>query len=127
LDVQKRKIENGKFDKTKGLTFLSEAEFLGKTLPAPNKYVDKKALVLKRNPSWKFSKPKKREHWKPKKTKGPDVGSYEHHKSIKHSSSMKNITATLPFAAAKEGPNKSKDKFAYQNSKKWVPGVGQYK
>lgn len=63
---KKRKIENGIFDKTKGLTFLSEVEHLAKNQPGPTKYEN---LVLKykdRRPAWGFNKPKKREHWKPK-------------------------------------------------------------
>jgi hypothetical protein len=63
---RKEKIENGKFDKAKGINFLSEVEFLSKTQPGPNKYENKKALVLSRRPAWKFSNPKKKEHWKPK-------------------------------------------------------------
>ena len=41
LDSQRKKIPNGKFEKTTGIHFLSEFQFLGKTQPGPTKYENK--------------------------------------------------------------------------------------
>ena len=98
-----------------------------------------KLKYLTRNPSWKWYPAKKKEHWKPKKTKGPDVGTYEHHESIKRSSSMKKITYSLPFGGGKGSGLTTKEKknlgfkdkaYYLQKStrdKKFIPGVGHYK
>ena len=135
----KQKIQNGKFNKTTGLSFLSEVEFLGKTQPGPTKYENKKAVVLERKPAWKFPNPKQKTHWKPKKVKGPDPGTYEHHTSIKHTSSMKKIAVALPFGGNKGAGLSTKEKMkagwkdkAYYlqkgvMDKKFIPGVGHYK
>lgn len=81
----------------------------------------------------------KREHWKPKKIKGPDVGTYEPQESIKKCSSMTKITFTLPFGGGKTGNLTSKEKknagfkdkgYYLQKGvrdKKFIPGVGHYK
>jgi hypothetical protein len=139
LDSQRKKIPNGKFDKTKDLCFLSEVQYLGKNQPGPTKYTNLKLSVLARFPAWKWPVPKKLESWKPKKSKGPDLGSYDQHVSIKKSSSMKKITFTLPFGGGKIGNLTSKEKKnanfkdkAYYlqqgvRDKKYIPGVGSYK
>ena len=56
---------------------MDQCEFNGKTLPASNKYTPSFRLTKSREPSWWVGKEPKKEHWKPKKKAGPDVGSYE--------------------------------------------------
>ena len=67
----------GKSNKEKGLNYLTDCEFIGKTIPGPGAYKNKYEIVETQVPRTKFAEPKPIKSWKPKKVKGPDVGSYQ--------------------------------------------------
>eukprot|EP00344_Euplotes_crassus_P004553 CAMPEP_0197004466 /NCGR_PEP_ID=MMETSP1380-20130617/23050_1 /TAXON_ID=5936 /ORGANISM="Euplotes crassus, Strain CT5" /LENGTH=179 /DNA_ID=CAMNT_0042423257 /DNA_START=358 /DNA_END=898 /DNA_ORIENTATION=- len=139
LDKLRKRIPNGKFDQTKGVNFLSECEFLSKSQPGPTKYENQKVKVLSGTLPGSGVILNKLKHWKPKKGKGPDPGTYNHHESVKKCSSMKKITYSLPFSGNKGSylTTRDKKKAGFKDKayylqkpimdKKFVPGVGQYK
>mmetsp|Transcript_15780 Transcript_15780/g.13805 ORF Transcript_15780/g.13805 Transcript_15780/m.13805 type:complete len:116 (+) Transcript_15780:531-878(+) len=98
---------------------MSEAEFLGETLPAPNKYKINESLVTKRLVGMKLIHPKTKYSWKPVKVKGPDSGSYDYQIGLDKSSRMKNTISNL-FS-------KSKRPQLHKSKGKTTPGVGTYK
>ena len=69
-----KKVVNGKFDKTTGLSFLSEVEFLAKTQPGPTQYQPNLNATLNRSSAWKIYNPKIKE--KTVKFKVPGAGAY---------------------------------------------------
>ena len=85
-----KKIVNGKFDKTTGLSFLSEVEFLAKTQPGPNQYQPNMNVFKTRSSAWKIVNPKTKE--KTVKFKTPGVGTYNPQEWVKFSSTMNNFS-----------------------------------
>lgn len=73
---QTARVEGGKMEKTKGISFMSESEFLGKSKPGPTHYKINEQPVTKRTLGFKLIKPKTRSHWKPKKTNAPGPGTH---------------------------------------------------
>lgn len=112
------KVPLGKLNKTQGIGFMSESEYLGKTLPAPNKYEPNESLVTKKTLGFKILKPKMKLSWKPIKVKDPDVGSYEHQLSILKTSKLQRVTSAVFDKQKRTQIGKTKSK---------VPGVGTYK
>ena len=70
---------SGGLPKEKGSSFTSEALFLGKQTPGPGMYKIKDNLTKSKSPEWRFPKLKdsKPPGYKVKKSKEPDVGTYE--------------------------------------------------
>ena len=80
---KKYSVPFGKSSKADGIDFLSEVQYLGVTKPAPASYNPNKEFVMRRSTSFNIKRlVKENLDWKPKKTKNPDVGSYEVAKSV---------------------------------------------
>ena len=74
----KDRAKLGKLDKTQGISFMSESEYLGKVFPAPNKYEINESLVKKKTIGFSIIKPKTTGlKWRPVKVNGPDPGTYK--------------------------------------------------
>ena len=110
----------GKLNKTQGISFMSESEFLGVAQPAPNKYEINESLVKKKLVGFKMIKPKLKYQWKPVKVKGPDSGTYNYPISLENTSRMKKVTNTIFNKTKRPHLHKS-------SSKNKTPGVGSYK
>ncbi len=76
--------------------------------------------MLPRSSSWALKPPKDKPHWKPKKTKDPDVGSYDFYKS-----KDKCLTRNPNYTFNKSKSQKFTSEIAAR--KKFVPGCGHYK
>lgn len=70
------KVVNGKMNKTQGITFMSESEYLGKHQPGPSHYQLNESQVKKRLVGFKIIKPKSKYHWKPIKSTLPGSATY---------------------------------------------------
>jgi len=100
-------------------SFLDECEYLGREIPGAGVYEPKYASIEAKTRTPMYRKPKKVEHWKPKKTNDPDWGTYEHWESYKK-------TIGRPGTAKMTTANiKSFNELASDN-KKHVPGSGHY-
>ena len=86
---QTSRVINGKIDKTQGLSFMSESEFLGKSKPGPTHYKVNEVLTKKKVTGFKIIKPKEKYKWKPVKTRLPGPGSHDFDKWTKYVFSLK--------------------------------------
>ena len=123
------KLKLGKFNKTTGIGFLSESEYLGKSSPAPGQYKINETLVNgiidysdikdtkdhSKIPGFRIIRPKTKENWRPVKNSQPSPASYNPEYNKK--SLLKKVTNAL-F---------SKQERMIKIKNKQIPGVGTYK
>lgn len=118
-------------NKTEGLSYLSDAQYLGSTNPAPTSYKIDEQHVRSRSPEWKIPKPlAKAKSYKIIKSKEPDVGTYKG-VSIAKDNLMRKVSVAIigkPKERGFEAVNPEKVTFTHESArlKKFVPGVGSY-
>ena len=115
----------GQFEKEEGINYMSDALYLAKVQPGPEKYKPNKEWVKQRITSVTFNPRPAKENWRPKKTKDPDPGSYDVRKSQKYCGRSDFIHK---FANPRGEGVHTKETFTTQatKSKKYIPGVGSY-
>ena len=71
----------GQMEKAEGVNYMSDALYLAKVQPGPEKYKPNKEYVKERVTACHFAPRPAKKDWRPKKTKDPDPGSYDVRKS----------------------------------------------
>ncbi|CDW82305.1 UNKNOWN [Stylonychia lemnae] len=119
---KKQKVLLGKSNRAEGFDFMSEVQYLGQINPSATSYNPDKLKLMKRSSSWAIKKPIKEKDpgWRPKKTKDPDVGTYE---TAKSKTFIKTKHPVISFTKSKS----IKFTVEYSNSKKHIPGSAAYK
>lgn len=116
----------GKVNKTEGVDYLSDCQYVGKCYPGPGSYkVDHKwteetARASKINPDAKESK-----GWKPVKSKVPDCGSYDFF-TAKDKIGKKTVSHFFIRPGEKHTTDKVTFTTEFTKMKKFVPGAGTY-
>lgn len=117
-------------NKTEGVSYISDAQYMGQATPGPGGYKVDEQHTRSRSPVLKWQNPPERKnHYKITKSKEPDVGTYNPGKS-KDVTSQQRKTIVTTFARPKEPGAPEVEKVTYTKamarSKKWMPGVGSY-
>mmetsp|Transcript_27069 Transcript_27069/g.23920 ORF Transcript_27069/g.23920 Transcript_27069/m.23920 type:complete len:137 (+) Transcript_27069:237-647(+) len=118
MNMPKVRIRGGGLDKTKGFSFMSETEYLGKSSPSVGQYEINEKLVSKRATGYKIVKPKNNKmNWKPVKKSGAAVGLYKTDSELFMPKSPRTIVGKEKLRSVLDGIIRLKKK---------IPGVGQY-
>ena len=117
----------GHLDKTEGVNYLSDAQYISSTMPGPSTYKTNAKVVQPRITAVKIApaKTKKQTSWKPKKSEEPDCGTYQVDKArhlverspVTHKISLSNTGSAANFREGSKGAgsglknSKSKETF----------------
>ena len=117
-EMMKDKIMGGALSKTAGFNYMSDTEYRAVTWPSAAEYSIEDKLVKKRTLGFKIVKPKlDKISWKPVKSPGPAVGSYENKKELVMPKSPRAAIGTEKLKSFLDDLQKKKLK---------IPGVGEY-
>ena len=113
--------------RAEGVTYLSDAEFVGQSLPGPHAYNPNDEQTRSKSPSVRFIKPSaEKRSYKIVKSNEPDVGTYD---AAKSKDKIQSNGSVVYIGRPKGQQNSARVSFTKQMTslKKFVPGVGSYK